>query len=228
MSAQSLQLDPTWRTRLAAEFDKPYMLELQQFLRAERAAGKQIYPAEHAVFSAFAHTPWSQVRVVILGQDPYHGPGQANGLCFSVRAGVEPPPSLRNIYREIHDDLGCPMPDHGDLTRWADQGILLLNSVLSVEAAQAGSHRGRGWERFTDHVVDVLSREREGLVFLLWGSYAQNKGARIDLNRHLVLSAPHPSPLSAYRGFFGCRHFSQANRYLQSRGQPPIDWRLPG
>lgn len=227
VSEQSVQLEPTWQAHLAAEFDDDYMISLRHFLQHERAAGKQIYPPANEIFSAFAHTPLPEVRVVILGQDPYHGPGQAHGLCFSVRAGVAVPPSLANIYREIHDDLGCPIPSHGDLTRWADQGVLLLNSVLSVEASHAASHSGRGWERFTDKVIEVVSRERYGLVFMLWGSYAQKKGACIDDQRHCVLTASHPSPLSAYRGFFGCRHFSQANAYLQGRGQQPIDWCVP-
>lgn len=222
-----VEIEPTWLAHLAAEFDDEYMVSLRHFLQHERAAGKKIYPSAKEIFSAFSHTPMPQVRVVILGQDPYHGIGQAHGLCFSVRAGVAVPPSLANIYREIHDDLGCAIPSHGNLTCWADQGVLLLNSVLSVEASQAASHRGRGWERFTDKVIEVVSRERDGLVFMLWGSYAQKKGARIDDQRHCVLSAPHPSPLSAYRGFFGCRHFSQANAYLQGRGQQPIDWCVP-
>jgi len=227
VSEKSVQLEPTWLAHLAAEFEDDYMISLRKFLQHERAAGKQIYPAANEMFNAFAHTPLPDVRVVILGQDPYHGPGQAHGLCFSVRERVAVPPSLGNIYREIQDDLGCPIPSHGDLTGWADQGVLLLNSVLSVEASQAASHRGMGWERFTDKVIDVVSRERDGLVFMLWGSYAQRKGAHIDDSRHLVLCAPHPSPLSAYRGFFGCRHFSQANAYLQCRGQQPIDWCVP-
>jgi uracil-DNA glycosylase len=224
---RAIQLESTWLAHLAGEFDEAYMQSLRNFLQQERDAGKQIYPGADEFFSAFAHTPLPDVRVVILGQDPYHGGGQAHGLCFSVRAGVKVPPSLQNIYREIHDDLGYPVPDHGDLTSWAEQGVLLLNSVLSVEAAQAASHQGRGWERFTDKVIEVLNREREGLVFMLWGSYAQKKGAHIDAQRHCVLKAPHPSPLSAYRGFFGCRHFSLANIYLQSKGQQPIDWRVP-
>jgi uracil-DNA glycosylase len=203
------------------------MTALGEFLRAERRAGKRIFPAGSELFSAFDHTPLAQVKVVILGQDPYHGEGQAHGLCFSVRPGVPVPPSLQNIYKEIRDELGLPIPAHGDLTHWADQGVLLLNSVLSVESAQAASHRGQGWETFTDRVIEVINRERDGVVFLLWGSYAQKKGAIIDRHRHHVLQAPHPSPLSAHRGFFGCGHFRAANEYLQARGQAPIDWRLP-
>lgn len=227
MSEKPIELERTWLAHLAAEFDADYMVGLRSYLQRERAAGKQIYPADNEVFSAFEHTPLPSVKVVIIGQDPYHGAGQAHGLCFSVREGVGVPPSLANIYREIHDDLGCPISTRGDLTSWAEQGVLLLNSVLSVEASQAASHRGRGWERFTDRVIDVVSGERSGLVFMLWGSYAQKKGSRIDKQKHCVLSAPHPSPLSAYRGFLGCRHFSQANDYLQGRGHQPIDWCIP-
>ncbi|MEP6391392.1 MAG: uracil-DNA glycosylase [Halioglobus sp.] len=223
-----VQLERSWLAHLAAEFDDDYMVGLRHFLQRERAAGKQIYPESNEVFSAFTHTPLPKVKVVIIGQDPYHGAGQAHGLCFSVPEGVAVPPSLTNIYREIHTDLGCPIPTRGDLTGWAGQGVLLLNSVLSVEASQAASHKGMGWERFTDKVIEVASRERTGLVFMLWGSYAQKKGASIDKQKHCVLNAPHPSPLSAYRGFFGCRHFSQANEYLQGRGQKPIDWCVPG
>jgi uracil-DNA glycosylase len=203
------------------------MRALAEFLRAEKRAGKVIYPPGPEIFNAFTHTPFEAVRVVILGQDPYHGPGQAHGLCFSVRPGVPPPPSLVNIFKEIQRDLGIPPPDHGCLTPWADRGVLLLNSVLTVERGRAASHQGKGWEGFTDHVVDVLNREREGLVFLLWGSYAQAKGKLIDTRRHLVLKAPHPSPLSAHRGFIGCGHFSRTNAWLREHGLPEIDWRLP-
>ena len=224
---RAVQLEPSWLAQLAGEFEQPYMQELREFLRLEKQQGKRIFPAGGEFFNAFAHTPLDQVKVVILGQDPYHGEGQAHGLCFSVRPGVRIPPSLQNIYKEINAELGLSMPNHGHLTAWADQGVLLLNSVLSVESGRAASHQGKGWETFTDRVIDVINREREGVVFMLWGSYAQRKGAMIDTNRHLVLKAPHPSPLSAHRGFFGCGHFAQANDYLQSRGQVPVDWSLP-
>lgn len=221
------RLEASWLQKLGDEFEQPYMAALRDFLRAEKRAGKLIYPPSALWFNAFACTPFDAVRVVVLGQDPYHGPGQAHGLCFSVLPGIAPPPSLQNIFKELHGDLGTPMPRHGCLEHWARQGVLLLNSVLTVEDGRAGAHQGRGWERFTDRVIDLLNREREGLVFLLWGSHAQKKGALIDRQRHLVLQAPHPSPLSAHRGFLGCRHFSRANAYLQSRGLPAIDWSLP-
>jgi len=222
-----IDLEPGWLSHLAAEFDKPHMQGLKTFLRREKAAGKVIYPPGREMFAALNETPLAQVRVVILGQDPYHGPGQAHGLCFSVRPGVPLPPSLVNIYRELEQDLGIPPVAHGCLLPWARQGVLLLNSVLSVERGQAASHQGKGWEAFTDVVVETINRESEQVVFLLWGSYAQRKGAVIDTQRHCVLKAPHPSPLSAHRGFFGCRHFSEANRYLATAGREPIDWRLP-
>jgi uracil-DNA glycosylase len=211
---------------LGEEFDKSYMQQLKAFLRAEKDAGKVIYPPGGEMFAAFEHTPLADVRVVILGQDPYHGPGQAHGLCFSVRDGVPLPPSLQNIFREIEQDLGLTMSGSGCLTPWADQGVLLLNSVLSVQRASAASHQGHGWEEFTDRAIAVVNEQREGVVFMLWGAYAQRKGSVIDGRRHLVLRAPHPSPLSAHRGFFGCRHFSQANDYLVSRGERAIDWQL--
>ncbi len=222
-----MQLEPSWLARLAPEFEQPYMQQLRAFLLAEKSAGKTIFPAGNEIFNAFEHTPLERVKVVILGQDPYHGDGQAHGLCFSVRPGVQIPPSLQNIFREIHDELNLPVPGHGHLTAWADRGVLLLNSVLSVESARAASHRGKGWETFTDRVIEVVNRERDGVVFMLWGSYAQRKGAIIDGDRHCVLKAPHPSPLSAHRGFFGCGHFKAANDYLCSRGEKPIDWSLP-
>ena len=203
------------------------MRALADFLRSEKRAGKVLYPPGPEIFNAFAHTPFDKVRVVILGQDPYHGPGQAHGLCFSVRPGVPVPPSLNNIFAEIERDLGIPRPDHGCLTPWADQGVLLLNSVMTVEQGRAGAHQNKGWEGFTDAAIEALNREREGLVFLLWGAYAQRKGRLVDPARHLVLSSVHPSPLSAHRGFIGNGHFSAANRYLQNRGQKPIDWSLP-
>jgi len=224
---RTVDLEPSWLNPLAAEFEQPYMQQLRAFLLAERKAGKRIFPAGKELFSAFTHTPLDKVKVVILGQDPYHGEGQAHGLCFSVKPGVAPPPSLQNIYKELHLELGLPRPAHGNLTAWADQGVLLLNSVLSVECARAASHQGKGWETFTDRVIEVINQEREGVVFMLWGSYAQRKGAIIDSARHCVLKAPHPSPLSAHRGFFGCGHFVAANAYLQDRGLTPIDWRLP-
>lgn len=227
MSSRSIKLEPSWLAQLKGEFEQPYMQSLSQFLRAEKAAGKRVFPAGEDIFNAFTHTPLPRVKVVILGQDPYHGEGQAHGLCFSVKPGVAVPPSLQNIYKEIHAELGCPIPSHGHLTSWADQGVLLLNSVLSVECAKAASHQGKGWEQFTDRVVEVVNSERSGVVFLLWGSYAQRKGAVIDTRKHCVLKAPHPSPLSAHRGFFGCGHFVAANEYLTSQGEAPIDWRIP-
>jgi uracil-DNA glycosylase len=226
-SGRAVQLEPGWLAQLGAEFEQPYMAQLRGFLQAEKRAGKTVFPPGGEMFNAFAHTPLDKVRVVILGQDPYHGEGQAHGLCFSVRPGVRVPPSLQNIFKEIHAELAYPIPTHGDLTAWADQGVLLLNSVLSVECGHAASHQGKGWETFTDRVIETVSREREGVVFMLWGSYAQRKGTIIDRERHCVLSAPHPSPLSAHRGFFGCGHFQAANQYLQARGDQPIDWRLP-
>lgn len=223
-----VQLEPGWKQALADEFAAPYMAALRDFLAAEKAAGKVIYPPGPEVFNAMNTTPLAQVKVVILGQDPYHGPGQAHGLCFSVRRGVAPPPSLQNIFRELMDDVGIPRPRHGELTHWAEQGVLLLNSVLTVEAGQPGSHQGRGWETFTDAAVRVLNEQCEHLVFLLWGSYAQKKGRIIDPRRHLVLKSVHPSPLSANRGgWFGHHHFSQANRYLEAHGRAPVDWSLP-
>ena len=203
------------------------MQQLAVFLRQRKADGATVYPPGPRIFAAFDATPFDAVKVVVLGQDPYHGPGQAHGLCFSVPPGVPVPPSLDNIYKELARDTGFARPDHGCLLPWARQGVLLLNSVLTVEAGKPGSHQGKGWEGFTDHVVDVLNREQEGLVFLLWGSYAQAKGKVIDTARHRVLRAPHPSPLSAYRGFIGCGHFSAANQYLGRQGKRPVDWRLP-
>ncbi|HET8731631.1 MAG TPA: uracil-DNA glycosylase [Moraxellaceae bacterium] len=223
-----VKLDPEWKKALENEFSAPYMSELRAFLDAEKRNGKVIYPPGGEIFNALNTTPLSRVKVVVLGQDPYHGPGQAHGLCFSVRRGVTPPPSLLNIFRELHNDVGIARPRHGELTHWAEQGVLLLNSVLTVEAGQPGSHQGRGWETFTDAAIRVLNERREHLVFLLWGSYAQRKGRIIDPGRHLVLKAVHPSPLSANRGgWFGHHHFSKANQYLQDHGQSPIDWSLP-
>lgn len=225
--AERIHLDPSWKTHVGDYLLRPDMRELSEFLRSEKAKGKRIYPAGRNIFAALDATPFDQVKVVILGQDPYHGPGQAHGLCFSVPPGVEVPPSLQNIFKEIDRDLGIARPDHGYLMAWAKQGVLLLNAVLTVEAGNAGSHQGKGWEGFTDHIVERLNAERDGLVFLLWGSYAQAKGRIIDARRHCVLRAPHPSPLSAHRGFLGCGHFSAANRWLAGRSLTPIDWSLP-
>lgn len=224
---ERIRLEPSWKAHLGDYLERPDMRALAEFLRSEKRAGRVLYPSGPEIFNAFAHTPFDKVRVVILGQDPYHGPGQAHGLCFSVRPGVPVPPSLNNIFAEIERDLGIPRPDHGCLTPWADRGVLLLNSVMTVEQGRAGAHQNRGWEGFTDAAIEALNREREGLVFLLWGAYAQRKGRLVDPNRHLVLSSVHPSPLSAHRGFIGNGHFSAANRYLESRGQAPIDWSLP-
>ena len=227
MNEGRVKLEPSWKERIGAYLERPQMQALSAFLRAEKQQGKVIFPPGPEIFAAFEHTPFERVRVVILGQDPYHGPGQAHGLCFSVRPGVPPPPSLQNIFKEIRRDLGIAPPDHGCLTPWADRGVLLLNAVLTVERGLAASHQGKGWEGFTDAAIDALNREREGLVFLLWGSYAQRKGQLIDARRHCVLRSVHPSPLSAHRGFLGCGHFSAANRYLEEHGQAPIDWSLP-
>ncbi len=220
----SVKIDPSWYNVLQPQFEAPYFAELKQFLVAERQQ-YTCYPPGSKIFNAFDSTPFDKVKVVILGQDPYHEPGQAMGLCFSVPQGVQVPPSLVNIITEINADLGTQIPKTcGDLSEWANQGVLLLNATLTVRAHQAGSHQRHGWETFTDAAIQALSQQRQGLVFLLWGSYAIAKRALIDQTKHLVLTAPHPSPLSAYRGFFGCRHFSQANAYLTQQGQTPIDW----
>lgn len=224
---REVTLEASWLERLAAEFHEPYMQELRAFLLQRKRSGAKIFPPGRLIFNALDSTPFDQVRVVILGQDPYHGPRQAHGLCFSVLPGVNPPPSLVNIFKELESDLGQAPPPHGCLQSWADRGVLLLNAVLTVEQGQAGAHQGKGWETFTDQVVRLLNAERDGLVFMLWGGYALKKGAVIDRHRHCVLTAPHPSPLSAHRGFFGCRHFSQANTYLEGRGEAPVDWSLP-
>lgn len=218
-----VRIEESWRTHLQGEFDKPYFATLTQFVRSEYAT-RQIFPPGRQIFNAFDLCPFDRVKVVIIGQDPYHDDGQANGLCFSVNPGTPFPPSLQNIFKEISDDLGRPMPTSGDLSRWARQGVLLLNATLTVRAHQAGSHQGKGWEQFTDAVIHELSAHRDHLVFMLWGSYAKAKGAQIDTSRHCILTAAHPSPLSAYRGFFGCHHFSLANAYLTSHGLTPIDW----
>ncbi len=225
--ATKIQLEPSWKERLLPEFQKPYMEELKSFLRKEAGAKKRIFPRGSEYFAALNHTPFDKVKVVILGQDPYHGPDQAHGLCFSVRPGVDVPPSLKNIYKEMKKDLGIDQPAHGFLESWANQGVLLLNATLTVEAGRAGSHQKKGWEQFTDAVIEKINREREGVVFVLWGSYAQKKGEFIDAKKHLVLKGPHPSPLSAHRGFFGSRPFSKINEYLKSRGEAPVDWQLP-
>lgn len=222
-----IQLHESWKAPLLSEFSSDYMAALKSFLVAEKASGKAIYPKSNEWFRALDLTPLDKVRVVILGQDPYHGPGQAHGLCFSVRPGVRPPPSLLNIYKELESDLGLPRPSHGFLEHWAEQGVLLLNSVLTVEMARAASHQGKGWERFTDAVVQLVNAKPDPVVFMLWGAYAQKKAAFVDTSRHLVLKAVHPSPLSAHNGFLGCRHFSQCNAFLAARGLPPIDWSLP-
>lgn len=222
-----VQLDDSWKYGLSEFLLSPKMDALKTFLIEEKKADKVIYPPNHLIFNALNTTPLDRVKVVIIGQDPYHGPKQAHGLSFSVQKGVALPPSLRNIFHELHNDLGVKIPKHGDLTHWAEQGVLLLNAVLTVEAAQPTSHQKRGWEEFTDHVIDVLNEQREHIVFILWGAYAQRKGQRIDQNKHLVLKAAHPSPLSANRGgFFGCKVFSKTNNYLKRHGIEPIDWQL--
>lgn len=219
-------LEESWQKVLGSEFEKPYMQDLRTFLRQEKDQKKIIYPKSNDIFRAFTLTPFPQVKVVILGQDPYHGPNQAHGLCFSVLPGVAIPPSLVNIYKELKTDLGIPPATTGCLEQWAKQGILLLNSVLTVERGRAGSHQGRGWEIFTDRVISVLNEERRGLVFLLWGAYAQRKGQFIHTDQHCVLKAAHPSPFSAHQGFLGCKHFSKTNHYLERLGKEPIDWRI--
>ncbi len=225
--SRQIQLNESWLNVMGDEFDKPYMAELRQFLIMEKQNGKTLFPPGSQIFYALDRTPFDKVKVVILGQDPYHGDGQAHGLCFSVQPGVAPPPSLINIYKEMETDLGLTPPSHGCLSSWADQGILLLNSVLTVEAHRAGSHQGRGWEEFTDRVIRELESKRENLIFILWGGYARKKGSFINRQKHLVIESPHPSPLSSYRGFFGSRPFSRTNAYLAETGQSPINWELP-
>ena len=228
--AKTGQLHPSWLAEIGDELEKPYMQALRDFLKQEKSAGKVIFPPSPLIFNAFNHTPFDKVRVVIIGQDPYHGPNQAHGLSFSVPNGVALPPSLLNIFKEISTDLGIKMSaktnQSGDLTPWADQGVLLLNAMLTVEQSNAGSHQGKGWETFTDAAIAALNAHREGLVFVLWGSYAQKKGAFIDESKHLVLKSVHPSPLSAHRGFFGNRQFSTINQYLIEQGQTPINWQI--
>ncbi len=226
-----IKLHESWKEPLSGEFASDRMAQLREFLLAEKAAGKQVFPKGSEYFRALDLTTLDKVRVVILGQDPYHGPGQAHGLCFSVKPGVRPPPSLVNIYKEMHTDLGITQPNHGFLEHWAHQGVLLLNSVLTVQAHQVASHRGKGWEQFTDAIVQLIAAKNAPVVFLLWGAYAQKKAAFVQSfeqgGKHLVLKAPHPSPLSAYNGFFGCGHFSKTNAFLEQQGMQPIDWLLP-
>ena len=219
----NVRIEESWKRELATEFEKQYFADLTDFVRNEYAA-TTVYPPAKLIFNAFDHCPVDKVKVVIIGQDPYHGAGQANGLCFSVNKGITMPPSLVNIFKEIAADTGKPMPTDGDLTRWSDQGVLLLNATLTVRAGNAGSHQRRGWEEFTDAAIRILAEKRENLVFILWGSYAQRKGAFINRERHLVLTSPHPSPLSAYAGFFGNHHFTLTNDYLQKHGETPIEW----
>ncbi len=218
-------IDELWKDALAAEFQSDYFKKLKEFLVEERKK-YVVYPPGLKIFSAFNHTPFNKVKVVILGQDPYHGAGQANGLCFSVSSGIQQPPSLQNIFKEIHDDLGIPIPKTGNLEKWADQGVLLLNATLTVRANTAGSHQKQGWENFTDAVIRALSEKRKGLVFILWGKFAQAKEILIDRAKHHILKAPHPSPFSVHSGFFGCKHFSKTNELLKKEGQKEIDWRV--
>lgn len=227
IKVSEIRLEESWKTRLSGEFQQPYMEQLKLFLKGEAAHKRVIYPPGPEIFMALDRTPFESVKVVVLGQDPYHGPSQAHGMSFSVRPGVHPPPSLVNIYKELESDLGIAPPGHGFLEAWAGQGVLLLNAVLTVTRGLAGSHAGKGWETFTDRIVELLNQERQNLAFVLWGSYAQKKGAFIDRTRHLVLESPHPSPFSASRGFLGSRPFSKINAYLVATGQSPIDWRLP-
>lgn len=218
-----VKIEESWKKMLGNEFEKPYFAQLTEFVRNEYSSGT-VYPPAKLILNAFDHCPFDKVKVVIIGQDPYHGAGQANGLCFSVNKGIAMPPSLVNIFKEIAADTGKPLPTDGDLTRWSDQGVLLLNATLTVRAGNAGSHQRRGWEEFTDAAIRILAEKRENLVFILWGSYAQRKGAFIDRNKHLVLTSPHPSPLSAYAGFFGNHHFTLTNDFLVKNGKEPIDW----
>ncbi|MGA6099230.1 uracil-DNA glycosylase [Stutzerimonas marianensis] len=222
-----IKLEPTWKAALRDEFAQPYMQALSAFLRQEKAAGKIIYPPGPLIFHALDSTPLPQVKVVILGQDPYHGPGQAHGLCFSVQPGVPAPPSLQNVFKELKRDLNLPVPRHGYLQPWADQGVLLLNTSLTVEQGMAGSHAKAGWQRLTDRIIEVVSESRPSVVFMLWGAHAQGKAKLIDATKHLMLKSVHPSPLSAHRGFIGNGHFSRANQFLTQQGMTPIDWRLP-
>jgi uracil-DNA glycosylase len=223
---KNIDIEPSWLAHLSEEFSKEYMKSLREFLKSEYQKGKQIFPQGKEYFAAFNLTPFEKVKVVILGQDPYHGPGQAHGLCFSVRQGTGLPPSLVNIFKELKADLGISAPQNGCLEKWAQQGVLLLNAVLTVEQGRAASHQGKGWETFTDEVIRRLNDERENIVFILWGSYAQKKAAFVDRKKHFVMESPHPSPLSSHRGFFGSKPFSRTNAYLKSKGIEPIDWSL--
>lgn len=222
-----IALEPSWLKVLRDEFNQNYMIKLKAYLQQQKENKRCIYPKGKEIFNAFNRTPFDKVKVVIIGQDPYHGPNQAHGLCFSVRPGISIPPSLANIFKELNTDLDIPISSHGCLEHWAEQGVLLLNAVLTVEQGKAAAHQGKGWEHFTDKVIEKLNQQKRHLVFMLWGSYAQKKGQFIDTEKHCVLKAAHPSPLSAYRGFFGCQHFSKANAYLAQVGQQPIDWHLP-
>jgi len=226
MSSRAIQLHASWLAQLESEFNAPYMLQLRDFLLAQKRLNKVIYPKGENIFNAFNSTPFDDVKIVILGQDPYHGPDQAHGLSFSVPEGIRTPPSLINIFKELNSDLGLAIPLHGCLQSWAEQGVLLLNAVLTVEHKTAGAHAGKGWETFTDKVIALLNEQQENIVFMLWGAYAHKKGKLIDSDKHLVLKSVHPSPLSAHRGFLGCRHFSQANDYLLAEGIEPVDWSL--
>ena len=222
-----LKLEESWKEVLEAEFDKEYMIKLRSFLQSQQEQKRLIYPENGLIFNAFKHTPFNKVKVVIIGQDPYHGANQAHGLSFSVQKGVPIPPSLQNIFKELQSEyLDFQFPKHGDLSSWADQGVLLLNATLTVEATKAGSHQKQGWEQFTDQVIQLLSEQRKGIVFLLWGKYAQAKAGLIDQNKHLVLMATHPSPFSAYNGFFGCNHFIKTNEFLEKNGEKGIDWKV--
>ena len=227
MSETNVQIEESWKRVLSDEFEKPYFRELRHFLKQEKASGKIIFPPGSLIFNAFNSTPFDKVKVVIIGQDPYHGAGQAHGLCFSVQRGIKPPPSLVNIFKELKDDVpGFQIPDHGCLQKWTEQGIFLLNAILTVEANQPASHQKRGWEEFTNAVIQKLSKERSGLIFILWGAFAQQKTALIDETRHTILKAAHPSPFSAYNGFFGCKHFSKTNEILTQKGEVTIDWQI--
>jgi uracil-DNA glycosylase len=225
MSQINPQIEPGWKKVLAEEFDSSYFISLKEFLIDEKKK-YTVYPPGKLIFNAFEHTPFDKIKVVILGQDPYHGPGQAHGLCFSVPQGIAPPPSLVNIFKEIKNDLGIEIPAHGNLEKWADQGVLLLNATLTVRANQAGSHQGKGWENFTDAVIKKISEYKTGIIFLLWGKFAQAKENLIDSRKHYILKAAHPSPLSVYNGFTGCKHFSKTNEILQRHGYIPINWKL--
>ena len=226
MSTANIQIEESWKQALADEFEKPYFTELRHFLQTEKAAEKMIYPPGSLIFNAFNSTPFQKVRVVIIGQDPYHGAGQAHGLCFSVQHGVKPPPSLVNIYKELKSDVGFEIPSHGYLQKWTEQGVFLLNAILTVEANQPASHQKKGWEEFTNAAIQKLSKERTGLIFILWGAFAQQKSVLIDDTKHTILKAAHPSPFSAYNGFFGCKHFSKTNEILVQQGDTAIDWQI--